>query len=75
MVVVGGGERARYATLNMVVAHDIVESGVRYKVHPEQGRQPKIKFSMQSDSGAHKPERQWPQFRSTDDPEAAVKAY
>ena len=57
-------------------SHDITESGqsVRYKVYVEKGRKPKIKFCIGFHAADPTPEREWDQFRSDRDPEAAVRA-
>ena len=57
-------------------SHDITESGhsVRYKVYVEKGRKPKIKFCIGFDAADPVPEREWDQFRSDGDPDAAVRA-
>ena len=54
---------------------DITVAGlnVRYKVYPEKKKKPKIKYCIGFDKDDPTPEREWDQFRSDEDPEAAVR--
>ena len=54
---------------------DITVAGlnVRYKVYPEKKKKPKIKYCIGFDEDSPTPERDWDQFRSDKDPEAAVR--
>ena len=54
---------------------DITVAGlhVRYKVYPEKKKKPKIKYCIGFDKDDQTPEREWDQFRSDEDPEAAVR--
>ena len=54
---------------------DITVAGlnVRYKVYPEKKKKPKIKYCIGFHEDSPTPERDWDQFRSDKDPEAAVR--